>query len=97
MLLIDYYIPYVPITSWFWMLGDIKWGIILIFIPLLTLSTDVMSKFMCANLSFGVVIIRHLDKLYDANKPAYKDLLQRSGAFFAPQQRLCSYFYLLNF
>ena len=31
------------------MLGVIERGIILIFIPLLTLSTDVMSKFTCAN------------------------------------------------
>jgi hypothetical protein len=34
-------------------LGVIEWGIVLIFIPLLTLSADVMSKFTCAAERFG--------------------------------------------
>ena len=34
-------------------LGVIERGIVLIFIPLLTLSADVMNKFTCANQNFG--------------------------------------------
>ncbi len=58
-------------------LGIIKRGIVLIFIILLMLSANVMSKFTCANQRFGAVIIQHLDMLYDSNKPSYKDLLER--------------------
>jgi superfamily II DNA helicase RecQ len=59
------------------MLDVIERGIVLIFIPLLTLLADVMSKFTCANHRFGTVIIQHLDELFDANKSAYKDLLEQ--------------------
>ncbi len=59
------------------MLGVIERGIVLIFIPLLMLSADVMSKFTCANHRFGTVIIQHLNELFDANKSAYKDLLEQ--------------------
>ncbi len=62
-----------------WTMGVIEWGIVLIFIPLLTLSADVMSKFMCTIVPLGAVIIQHLNELYDANKNAYKKLLQRCG------------------
>jgi hypothetical protein len=48
-------------------LGVIKRGTILIFIPLLTLSADVMSKFTCANQKFGAFAVQHLDELFDAN------------------------------
>jgi len=48
------------------MLGVIKQGIVLIFIPLLTLSANIMSKFTCANQNF---------ELFDANKRVYYDLL----------------------
>ncbi len=64
-------------THILWTLGVIKWGIVLIFIPLLTLSVDVMSKFTCTNLSFRAIIIQHLDELYNVNIPAYMDLLQQ--------------------
>jgi hypothetical protein len=57
-------------------LGVIERGIILIFIPLLTLSADVMSKFTCANQKFGSVPVQHLDELIDANKQVYYDLLE---------------------
>jgi hypothetical protein len=57
-------------------LGVIEWGIVLILIPLLTLSANVMLKFMSADLRFRAVIIQYLNELYDANKNAYKDLLQ---------------------
>jgi hypothetical protein len=58
------------------MLGVTERGVILIFIPLLTLSTNVMFKLTCANLHFEAIIIQHLDNFYDANKPAYKALLE---------------------
>jgi len=58
-------------------LGVIERGIILIFIPLLTLSADVISKFTCANQKFGAVTVQHLDELIDANKQVYYDLLER--------------------
>jgi superfamily II DNA helicase RecQ len=64
-------------THILWTLGVIERGIVLTFIPLLTLSADVMSKFTCANYRFGTVIIQYLDELFDANKSAYKDLLER--------------------
>ena len=58
-------------------LGVIERGIILIFIPLLTLSADVMSKFTCANQKFGTVAVQHLDELFDANKQVYYHLLEQ--------------------
>ncbi len=58
-------------------LGVIERGIILIFIPLLTLSADVMSKFNCANQNFGAVAVQHLDELFNANKHVYYNLLER--------------------
>jgi superfamily II DNA helicase RecQ len=57
--------------------GVIEQGIILIFIPLLTLSADVMSKFTCANQNFGAVTVQHLDELFDANKQVYYNLLEQ--------------------
>ncbi len=59
------------------MLGVIEQVIVLIFIPLLMLLADVISKFTCANQRFSAVIIQHLDKLYDAYKQAYKVLLEQ--------------------
>jgi hypothetical protein len=35
------------------------------------------AKFTFANQHFGTVIIQHLDKLYNANKGAYKELLEQ--------------------
>ncbi len=58
-------------------LGVIERGIVLIFILLLTLSADVMSKFTCANQNFGAVAVQHLDKLFDVNKRLYYDLLEQ--------------------
>ena len=58
-------------------LGVIERGIILIFIPLLTLSADVMSKFTSADQQFGAVAVQHLDELFDANKHVYSNLLKR--------------------
>jgi hypothetical protein len=69
-------------THILWTLGVIEWGIMLIFIPLLVLSANVKSKFTCADQRFGAVIVQHLDKLYDANKRAYQELLGRSCTLF---------------
>ena len=64
-------------THILWTLGVMKRGIILIFIPLLTLSANVMSKFKCANPRIGAVVIQHLDKIYDTNRQVYRELLER--------------------
>ncbi len=56
-------------------LGVIKRGIILIFIPLLTLSANVMHKFESSNPTWGNVGVYHLDKIFDYNRSAYKKLL----------------------
>jgi superfamily II DNA helicase RecQ len=58
-------------------LGAIERGIVLIFIPLLTLSADVMHKFEVANTTWGNVGAYHLDELYDANRRAFESLLRR--------------------
>jgi len=58
-------------------LGVIERGIVLIFIPLLTLSADVMNKFTCANQNFGAVAVQHLNDLFDANKRVCYDLLEQ--------------------
>ena len=57
--------------------SSLERGIVLIFIPLLTLSADVMNKFTCANQNFSAITVQHLDKLFDANKQVYDDLLER--------------------
>ena len=58
-------------------LSVIERGIVLIFIPLLTLSADVMQKFDAANTTWGNVGVYHLDELYDANRSAFDSLLRR--------------------
>ncbi len=56
-------------------LGVIKRGIILIFIPLLTLSTNVMHKFKLSNPTWGNVGVYHLEKIFDCNRSVYQKLL----------------------
>ena len=58
-------------------LGVMERGIVLIVIPLLTLSADVMSKFTCADQRFGAVTVQHLGELYNGNKKVYHELLKR--------------------
>ncbi len=58
-------------------LGVMERGIVLIFIPLLTLSANVMLKFKCADQCFGAVAIQHLDKLYGSNRQVYNKLLEQ--------------------
>ena len=49
----------------------------MVFIPLLTLSADVMSKFQSACQDFGSIRAYHLDELKDNNPPAYDAVLNR--------------------
>jgi len=56
-------------------LGVIERGIILIFIPLLTLLADMMHKFEEYNPTWGNVGVYHLDELYDCNRQLYHSLL----------------------
>jgi hypothetical protein len=58
-------------------LGVIKRGINLIFIPLLTLSTNVMHKFESLNPTWGNIGVYHLDKIFDCNRSAYQKILHR--------------------
>ena len=57
--------------------GVIERGVVLIFIPLLTLSADVLAKFTNADRRFGDVNVQHLDELFDNNKATYGDVLRR--------------------
>ena len=59
-------------------IGAMPRGIHLIFIPLLTLSADVIvAKFSSASQSHGSVRAYHLDELYDSNKTRYQEVMQR--------------------
>ena len=58
-------------------IGAMHRGICLIFIPLLTLSADVMAKFDSACQLYGSVRSYHLDELIDNNKEKYDQVLQR--------------------
>ena len=58
-------------------IGAMQRGIHLIFIPLLTLSADVMAKFSSASQSHGSVRAYHLDELYDNNKTRYQEVMKR--------------------
>ena len=63
--------------------GAIERGVVLIFIPLLTLSADVMEKFTDAAQRFGEITVQHLDELYDNNKNKYRQVLNRIDALEA--------------
>ena len=55
-------------------------GIILIFIPLLTLSADVLAKFMTADQQYGTVEVQHLDELHENAIDKYHSFLRRCKA-----------------
>lgn len=59
------------------MIGAMERGVCLIFIPLLTLSADVMSKFQSACQDYGSVRAYHLDEIYDSNIAQYNAVIQR--------------------
>lgn len=52
-------------------LGSLLGGSILIFIPLLVLSADVMEKFKSDNALYGEITVSHLDELFDVNRDQY--------------------------
>ena len=57
-------------------IGTMERGIMLIFIPLLTLSTDVLDKFVSAKQKYGKVRVFHLDELVDNAPTKYDAFLQ---------------------
>jgi len=61
-------------------LGVIARGIILIFLPLLTLSADVMHKFEAYNLTWGNIGVYHLDEIYDCGRQLYSSFLRNCSS-----------------
>ena len=59
--------------------GHILGGICIIFIPLLTLSADVMAKFTAGDERWGSIEVQHLDELWLNDKRKYRDVLERLG------------------
>jgi len=57
-------------------IGTMERGIMLIFIPLLTLSADVLDKFVSAEQKYGKVRVFHLDELVDNAPEKYDAFLQ---------------------
>ena len=57
------------------MLGVLDRGICMVFIPLLTLSADVMAKFQSACEDFGNVRTYHLDELVDSDPAVHDEVL----------------------
>ena len=57
-------------------LGVIERGITIIFIPLLTLSANVMHKFERTATTWGNVGVNHLNNLFDSNRSAFTRLLR---------------------
>ena len=56
-------------------LGAYLAGFTLLFIPLLSLSADVLEKFQSANQKFGRVRVYHLDELLPDYYPTYKEFI----------------------
>ena len=59
------------------LLGVIKKGIVLVFVPLLALSADVLEKFKNAIDTWGTVDVHHLDEVYTNSKGNYRRLLEK--------------------
>ena len=57
--------------------GGLIGGVTMIFIPLLTLSADVLEKFKTNNDVFGEVNVSHLDELYEVDPAQYASVLER--------------------
>ena len=57
-------------------IGAIERGFVLIFIPLLTLSADVIAKFLCADERYGKVRVFHLDELVKDAPVQYESFLR---------------------
>lgn len=60
--------------------GGLLGNITIIFIPLLTLSADVLEKFKIANNTFGEVNVSHLDELLNVKREQYRSVLSSVGA-----------------
>ena len=83
------------------MIGVLDRGICMIFIPLLTLSADVMKKFQSACQHFGSVRAYHLDELVDSDPTLHDEVLSlcinlrpstKSTVFvFLSPQHLCKH------
>ena len=58
------------------MIGALENGVCLVFIPLLTLSADVMAKFQDACQDYGSNRAFHLDEIYDNNRENYNEILE---------------------
>jgi superfamily II DNA helicase RecQ len=82
------------------MLGALDCGICAIFIPLLSLSADVMQKFQSAAQEFGSVRAYHLDEVFEHSKATYNEIMLRCSTLppstsstiflFMSPQHLCS-------
>ena len=56
-------------------LGGMLGGVTIVFIPLLSLSADVLEKFKTSNDTFGEVNVSHLDELYEVSRQKYESVL----------------------
>jgi superfamily II DNA helicase RecQ len=81
------------------MLGTLQNGICAVFIPLLSLSADVMKKFQSACQLYGSVRAYHLDEIYEHSCSTYETVLERCQSLpphttstiflFSSPQHLC--------
>ena len=55
--------------------GGMLGRVTLVFIPLLTLSADVLEKFKTTNNEFGEVNVSHLDEVFEISQQQYRDVL----------------------
>ena len=65
-----------------------KRGIIIIIIPLLTLSADQIAKFICGDQRYGTIEIHHMDKMYKESYEKYRNVLYQikvSSKILPPQ------------
>ena len=74
--------------------GVIERGIVLIFIPLLTLLADVMHKFEDYNPTWGNMGVYLLNELYDCNRQLYHSLLY--GCTLLGRDTLSTFFIFLS-
>ena len=57
-------------------IGVVEKGIMIVFVPLLALSVNVMEKFWSVNEHLGTVYVQHFDKLYGNNRETYDAVLK---------------------
>ena len=61
-------------------LGAFDTGFTVVFVPLLTLSADLLANFTSADQRYGTVRTYHLDELHTDNQPKYDEFLKRCYA-----------------